>query len=223
MENHSKKPLNYYSLSRSEILEYIPTDAKKLIEFGCGQGNFSELLARERSLEFWGIEINPDAAYHASQKLYRVLCGDAIELLDQLPNKYFDCVVFNDMLEHLADPYSLLLKLKTKLSPFGVVVASIPKVRYWNVIKKLVLKGEWTYTDKGVLDRTHLRFFTRKSIIMMFNDLGYIVIKINGINSTKSKNFKLFNFFTFGLLNDFKFSQFACLAKIADNEKLKND
>jgi len=219
MSNLDSRPSDYYSLSRAEMMNYVPSDARRLIEFGCGYGNFSELATRERQLECWGIEVEPEAAKCAAHKIHKVLCGDAAELLQELPDSYFDCAVFNDILEHMADPYTLLLKVKAKLSPAGVVVASIPNVRYWRNLKRLVFRGEWTYTDKGILDRSHLRFFTKKSIISMFDEAGYSIIRIDGIKPTRSRSFRVANLIALGSLSDAKFCQFACLARPLDSEK----
>jgi 2-polyprenyl-3-methyl-5-hydroxy-6-metoxy-1,4-benzoquinol methylase len=81
-----------------------------------------------------------------------------------LPEEAFDCIVCNDVLEHLITPWQVLGKLAILLKPGGHFVASIPNVQYWGVLKDLVFEGDWRYADEGVLDVTHLRFFTRRSI-----------------------------------------------------------
>jgi SAM-dependent methyltransferase len=85
---------------------------------------------------------------------------------------YFDCIVCADVIEHLRDPLAALRKLSLVLGEKGVIIASIPNVRYWGVISMLA-EGGWTYADSGILDRTHLRFFTRREIETLFTEAGF--------------------------------------------------
>src|SRR4030067_687595 len=136
-------------------------------------GCFSGERRKTRQAEVWGIEADSNAAEKAKSKTDKVLHGDVNVLIDDLPDDYFDCIVSNDVLEHLVDPYEVLTRLKGKLSGKGVIVASIPNVRHISVLKDLILKKQWRYADDGILDRTHLRFFTRRSILGMFEGLGF--------------------------------------------------
>jgi SAM-dependent methyltransferase len=95
----------------------------------------------------------------------------------------FACIVFNDVLEHMVDPWSALRRARDHLRPDGVVVASIPNVRNARTVFDLVVRGRWTYVDMGVLDRTHLRFFTKNSVDSLFRDSGYSVDRLYGINA----------------------------------------
>ena len=96
----------------------------------------------------------------------------------------------------------------------GYIVSSIPNVRYiWNLIELIHLK-DWHYKDEGLLDITHLRFFTKKSIIRMFNDAGYEIIRVDGVNPTKHYKVKILGWITFGYLSDTKFSQIATTARL---------
>jgi hypothetical protein len=98
---------------------------------------------------------------------------------DDLPaTEPFDCIVFNDVLEHMIDPWSVLATTRSLLSARGVVVASIPNIRHVSVLLPLLVRGRWSYMEWGVLDRTHLRFFTRRSMISMFEGAGYRVTHI---------------------------------------------
>lgn len=203
----------YYSQLRPEILKYIPESSKTIIDVGCGNGSFAEQLKTGRGCEVWGIEINPEAGKTASQKLDKVFVGDVFEYVEKLPDNYFDCIVFNDILEHLIDPYRLIEMVKTKLSPQGIVIASIPNVRYYSTFKNLVLYRQWHYEDFGVLDRTHLRFFTDKSIKELFCNAGYEVLSLKGINPIKSGKLTLINILTFGHFSDSRYLQFVCVAK----------
>lgn len=209
----SSKPDGYFAQKRSEMLKYIPQKAKTILDVGCGYGLFSQLLKEKFNAEVWGIELDKTAAVEARKKIDEAIEGDVNKAIDKLPDKKFDCVVFNDILEHLANPFEILTKIKDKASERGVIVCSIPNVRYIRNLKKLLIDKQWEYEDEGVLDKTHLRFFTLKSVVKMFEDLGYEIIRIEGINPTKSWKFRLINLLFLGNLSDARYLQFACVAK----------
>ena len=96
-----------------------------------------------------------------------------------LPDSYFDTIIFADVLEHFVDPSCILGQIKSKLSQHGEIIASIPNVRHWSVLRDL-LEGRWDYVDAGILDRTHLRFFTKSSLVEMFKTAGFCLEKIQG-------------------------------------------
>jgi 2-polyprenyl-3-methyl-5-hydroxy-6-metoxy-1,4-benzoquinol methylase len=205
----------YYGKDRPEVSSRIDPSARRVLDVGCGSGAFGAAIRRRQGAEVWGLEVNADAAEQAKQQLDRVLVGDALESFRKLPAGYFDCVVFNDVLEHLVDPYTVLGEAKRALSPQGVVVASIPNVRYARVLFELVFQKDFHYRPWGVLDRTHLRFFTRKSIARMFHEQGYQIISLEGINSTQSPYYAPINLLTFGAFSDSKHMQFLCVARPA--------
>jgi 2-polyprenyl-3-methyl-5-hydroxy-6-metoxy-1,4-benzoquinol methylase len=208
------KPGNYFTLVRTEMLPFIPKGASKILEIGCADGNFGELLMSQGAKEVWGLEYEQDQAEIAKKRLHKVLVGDvAIQLLN-LPDQYFDVIVCNDVLEHLIDPYTVVLKLKNKLSENGVIVSSIPNIRYFRNFFDLLFNKNWIYTDSGILDRTHFRFFTYKSIRKLFEDNGYEIVKMVGINSTKSIRPFIFNLLFLGWFWDIRFLQFATVAKV---------
>lgn len=213
LANLANKPTGYYQNNREDMLKYIPEGTKKTLEFGCGFGEFSALIKKNFSSETWAVEIDKEAAREAAKKLDKVINADAVEALKEIPDSYFDCIIFLDILEHLVDPYSLLYVVKTKLTDEGVIVASIPNVRFYRNMVNFLVHGDWDYKDKGILDKTHLRFFTYKSIMKMFSQLGFEVLVIEGINSTSSKNFRLFNTLLLGKISDAKYEQYACVVR----------
>jgi len=144
-----------------------------------------------------------------------VRCGDALDLVDGLPDDHFDCVVMNDILEHLVDPEALLRAARRVLAPGGQLVASIPNVRHFPHLYDLAVRGAWEYGDEGILDRTHLRFFTRASIQGMFTRCGYRLVRQEGINPTDAWRWRLFDLLTLGRARDMRFLQFACVAELA--------
>ena len=214
------KVIEYFQHVRKEMLCYIPAGSSHIVDIGCGAGSFGELLKHDEDVEVWGVEYNPAAAEEARTVLDRVLTGSAESALSELPQQYFDCVVFNDVLEHLVDPYTVLDRAKSLLTPAGVVVASIPNARHWPVFVDYVFKGNWEYRNQGVLDKTHLRFFTKNSILKTFDRCGYEVLNIEGINPYYSRWQKLACLATANRLEDTKYLQFAVVAHPRTMESL---
>lgn len=199
------------------MLRFIPTGVGKVLEFGCGEGNFSALLKDRFSAETWAVEINDRCAQIAAAKLHRVINNDANRCLKDLPNRYFDCIICFDFLEHLADPYTFLTNLKSKLTQDGVIISSIPNIRYFTVFRDFVLHGNWDYKDQGVMDRTHLRFFTYKSIVKMFQMLGFELVRIEGAHPTSSRSCRILQWLTFNALSDIRYKHFITVAKIGSH------
>ncbi len=212
----------YTQLQRDEMLSFIPKNASTILDVGCALGLFGQLLKQKREVEVWGVEINESAASSAALKLDKVVCGAFNKHLN-LPSKKFDCIIFNDVLEHLVDPYDALIFAKGLLQEGGTVVASIPNVRYFDNIWKLLVDKDWQYTQHGILDRTHLRFFTRRSILSTFETLGYCVESLRGINPLEKehphrvKKFNFLNFIFCNSLEDMRYTQFAVVAHIKSN------
>ena len=182
-----------------------------MLDVGCSSGTFAAQFKRTLQAEVWGVEYDSGAASLAKKELDRVLVGDICLIMDELPNGYFECITFNDVLEHLVDPYLVLTKMKDKLATNGIIVCSIPNIRHVYALKTLLFKKQWKYEENGIFDRTHLRFFTQKSIVDMFNSLDYKILKMQGINGSSSWKFALFNILSLGYFSDTKYMQFACV------------
>lgn len=211
--NH-KTNIGYFHNQRAEMLKYIPQNATRILEVGCGEGAFSSLLKRS-DRELWGIEMNEDAAQKATEVCTFVLVGDFNTIYDQLPKNHFDCVIFNDVLEHIYAPWDTINLVKSLLTQNGVLVSSIPNFRYIdNLVTEILFRKDFQYKPEGgILDDTHIRFFTSKSMYRMFVEQGYDVLINEGINPCKSWKEKLFINLTFGFLKDARFKQFATVAK----------
>lgn len=124
-----------------------------------------------------GAEIDPEAAAAAMKVCDHVWVGDLAQLdVDQLPRSY-QLLLFADTLEHLPDPPAVLRRLKTRLDPAGTLVVSLPNVANW-AIRLGLLAGRFRYTDRGILDRTHLRFYTQKTAVQMLAEGGFEVVDI---------------------------------------------
>ena len=210
----TKSQNGYFQNARPDMLKYIPESAKTVLEVGCSEGNFCRSM-KTPERKIWGIEINPEAARKASESCDFVLCGNFDELYDDLPKAYFDCVVFNDVLEHRYAPWDTLKKTRALLKPDGVVVSSIPNFRYiGNLVTEIFWEEDFRYKPEGgILDDTHIRFFTSKSILRMYREQGFEVVRHEGITPCKSWKEKLFIRLTLGKLKDARWKRFATVAR----------
>lgn len=158
--------------SHTLIVELVGRD-KHVLDVGASTGYLAEVLV-EHGCRVTGIEIDPDAARQAEKSCERVIVGDVEELNLQeiLEEGSFDVIIFGDVLEHLKDPAQTLNRFKPFLSPGGYVVASIPNIAHGSV-RLALLQGRFQYQPLGLLDNTHLRFFTRESVEQLFENVGF--------------------------------------------------
>lgn len=176
--NPSSLDETYFSGSRPEVAQLVPFGTKNVLDVGCGFGGLGRLL-RERKVEnLCGIEINPIASTHLNGIYDQHWIGsvELIDLPETLPK--FDYIIFADVLEHLVDPWTTVRRYSRLLSSDGKVIASIPNVRNLGLLYRLIFRGRWTYSDSGLLDRTHLRFFTRAEIEELFSKAGLTIERI---------------------------------------------
>jgi glycosyltransferase involved in cell wall biosynthesis/tetratricopeptide (TPR) repeat protein len=174
------KPISYYENIRNDLIPLIPDNASCILEVGCGSGMTGQELKNRNGAFVAGIEMNSSAANAARNVLDDVVNGD-IEKID-LPysDSSFDCIIFADVLEHLVDPLSVLMKVRRLLKKGGTIVTSIPNVQFHSVIHNLI-EGNWTYEKEGILDETHLRFFTYREIEKLFLKAGYSIKKVEEV------------------------------------------
>jgi methionine biosynthesis protein MetW len=166
---------------RKDILSIIPKNAKKVLDVGCSVGALGEQLKiSNNKVEVVGVEIDKNMAQIAKNKLDNVIVGNIEELdLDKIFDlNYFDCIILADVLEHLKNPWDVLKTLTNYLNKNGVIIASIPNIRHYTSILSLIFKGHWPYRERGIHDKTHLRFFTLKNINELFE---YSNLKITTI------------------------------------------
>ncbi|MCX2585038.1 class I SAM-dependent methyltransferase [Pedobacter sp. MR22-3] len=212
-EIYLKKDVSYYSHTRIEMLKFLPKSFRTVLDVGCATGNFGQILKQHYSCEVWGVEPDENSAVIARKNLDKVYCGVFDETIEMLATKQFDCIFFNDVLEHLSQPDEALRIAKKYLLPDGCVIASIPNIRYYPVILSLLRYKDFEYVDAGVMDKTHLRFFTKKSMVRLFEEQGYEIQVIEGINRNHFKFLSLINFFSFKSVDDMHFPQFVLVAK----------
>ena len=174
-------PATYFHANRGVMASFLPADYARVLEVGCAAGGFSTHLTRP--CEIWGIEPNGQAAELARSRLHKVLRGFYSDVAAELPDNYFDLVICNDVIEHMPDHDQFLEEIRTKMKPSGCIVGSIPNIRHVTALFKLLVARDFPYANSGILDRTHLRFFTQKSLLRAFRQHGYIVEDMRGIGS----------------------------------------
>lgn len=179
----------YYQNTRPEIYEIVPKTVQRVLEIGCAAGCFR--LNFLDSVEYWGVEPVREVAEQAAMKNIKVLFGTYDAVVGQIPNGYFDAIVCNDVIEHIKDTEQFLFSLKSKLRPQGVILGSIPNVRFWGNIVNLLIKRDWKYEKSGVLDETHLRFFTCKSFRRLLCGVGFKIVCMKGVESYRMKLLKV--------------------------------
>jgi len=213
-QSYSAKAAPYFAGVRPEMLAFIPEDARLILEIGCGAGEFGAAMKAQFGAEVTGVELFPDAAESARQRLDRVISGDVEKDVLDLPPGHFDCIVCNDVLEHLVDPWTVLGHLRAFVRENGALVVSIPNVRHHKVVRRLLWPGEWRYEQSGVLDRTHLRFFTEKTACEMVEAAGFRIERVQGINRSSFPVWlRLLNWIVRGGFEDMRYLQFAIVAR----------
>lgn len=192
----------YYDQRRTDLVPLVPLGARTVLEVGCANGAFGGELKRVLGARVVGVELSPEHAERARDLLDEVLIGDIEKIMPELGDCQFDLIVFNDVLEHLIDPWTVLSIAKTKLRKEGAIFAAIPNVRHWSVVVPLLFKAEWRYTDSGILDKSHLRFFTEESAARMFRQCEFSRLTIHKPLNKWSKS-ALLNQLTLGFFQDF--------------------
>ena len=171
---------SYRNQSRKEIIQFLPQEISMILEIGCGEGSFSKNI--KCSGEKWGIEPNSNAANIAENVFTKVLVGTFDTTKTNLPKDHFDLVICNDVIEHMEDHEKFLKEIREYMTEDAVLVGSIPNARYYKNLFHFLLVKDWEYTDLGTLDRTHLRFFTEKSLRRSLDEAEFEIEKFQGIN-----------------------------------------
>jgi SAM-dependent methyltransferase len=203
LESHyQEKPSSYFSAEHKEVASFLPARIEHLLELGCGTGATSAFLkSTGQVVKATGMELSPSAADHARVVLDVVVVGDIEAEICNLEKGTFDVVLANDVLEHFVDPWSVVAALAPSLRTGGKIIARIPNARHVRLVIPLVIKGTFSYVDSGILDRTHLRFFTRSTCNQLFDPAVY------NVESTRPYGMgvrpKIVNFLTFGIFRDF--------------------
>ncbi|MBQ9430320.1 MAG: class I SAM-dependent methyltransferase [Kiritimatiellae bacterium] len=181
------KSVQYYQNQRAEMMSFIEGHPSVILEIGCGEGNFRNNITWEN--EYWGVELLPTIAEKARSKLDKVLVGKIESNIADLPDGYFDLVICNDVIEHLPDTVEFLNAISSKLQMGGQLIGSVPNLRFIQVFIELYIKRDWKYVNGGILDSTHMKFFTCKSLNRTLNECGWYG-KVEPINPQLQKWWK---------------------------------
>ena len=160
-----------------DLLQMIPATSMRLIEIGCSSGALAREFKKINPLcDYLGIDIDESYSTQAQRHCDRTMALD----IEQADEQFFveqsqrDCWIFGDTLEHLRDPWRILKKIREHLPRNGCVVACVPNAQHWTVVAKLCI-GDFRYENSGLLDRTHLRWFTRQTLVETFTGAGFAI------------------------------------------------
>jgi len=166
-----------HHLLLSEVLEHSrPGDA--VLEGGVSSGYFAETMTTAGRIVD-GHELDPITAERARRVCRTVWVGDLQEFGEEATASEYTVLLFGDTLEHISDPVPVLRRLIRSLKPGGRLIISVPNIANWS-IRLSLLVGRFRYTDRGILDRTHVRFYTASTIVDMLNDAGFEVERLQG-------------------------------------------
>lgn len=205
---YNEKRSDYFSSARSEILDLLPDFSARVLEIGCGAGQTLEMLKEKNlCLETVGVELFTAAADEARNRVNSVYCMDVEK--SPMPDTIgkFDLILLLDVLEHLVDPWALLSHLvENHLAVRGKVIVSLPNARHFSLVLPL-LRGRFDYVERGILDKTHLRFFTKDSAIKLLETSGLHIELIKSTSLDLHLNSGKFNVITLGVFSEFIASQ----------------
>lgn len=159
------------------LVSLVPLTCRHVVDVGCMHGALAMALAdRQPETRVTGIDIDPDYASEAANRCHRAIAGNIELMSDEEFQTLFpsDCWVFGDCLEHLRDPWQVLERVRQNIDRNGCVVVCIPNAQHWSIQWRL-LTGNFRYEDSGLMDRTHLRWFTRLTLLEMFEQTGWQV------------------------------------------------
>lgn len=197
---YQQKPSGYFQNVRQDLIDLIPAGHYRILEIGCGAGVTGKAVKDQgKAVMYVGVEISPEAAAKAKSVLDAVHVMDIEEGTRELPypEGYFDILLLADILEHLVDPWKVLKELSFYIRPGGFVIASVPNIRHARVLIPLLLLGRFQYEEEGILDRGHLRFFTRSSLYDLFASAS---LRINCCLQAIGPKARIVNSLTLGLL-----------------------
>jgi SAM-dependent methyltransferase len=162
--------------STHNLVSELVEPGSRVLEFGCATGYMSKVLRDRLGATVVGVELQAEAAQEAILHCDRVIIGDAeeLDLEAELGGERFDVILFADVLEHFRDPPAVLRRVRPLVAEGGAVVASIPNVAHVSV-RLALLAGSFRYREEGLLDGSHLRFFTREGVQDLFEGSGYLI------------------------------------------------
>jgi SAM-dependent methyltransferase len=163
-----------YQALNQPVLSLIPGSAKRLLDLGCGTGSMGREIKRNIECEVVGVTYSEAEAASARVWLDQVVVSNLNEFEGQGLGA-FDCIICSHILEHLYAPEELLLRLRERLAPDGVLIIALPNVLYWKQRLEF-MRGRFRYSDGGLMDRTHYRFFDFETSLALVRGAGFEVL-----------------------------------------------
>ena len=214
---YDQKETGYFSHIRREIADAVPKGIGRLLDVGCGEG-LTALYLKEQGRCTWvgGIEVAAGPAKIAESRLDTVVVGNLETIELPFEEGSIDTILCLDVLEHLVDPWLAVGRLSRLLRPGGTIIASVPNVRSLKVLLPLIFRDQFKYCDAGILDRTHLRFFTRRTATELLQGPNLKVVRVQPL---WGRNTGFLNRITFSVLSNFWASQFLVVSVTTDSER----
>jgi 2-polyprenyl-3-methyl-5-hydroxy-6-metoxy-1,4-benzoquinol methylase len=220
-DQYLEKKQNYFSNIRYDVISLIPSNPdQKILEVGAGSGNTLVYLKENHmASHVAGVELMKLPGSNQDNILINTFQIANIENEDILaPEEYFDVILCADVLEHLVDPWSAVQKISRHLKKEGLLIVSIPNLREWKTIFKVIFKGEFNYQPEGgIMDKTHLRFFCKKNVrTLLTTDHLTPVFSVPNFmlkSVPQGRKRKLINLLSFRIFEDFLTVQYLFIAK----------
>lgn len=207
----------YFATARTEIEPHLPARVSRLLDLGCGEGATTAFVKARREVAWaGGIEIMAEAGRAAEAVCHRVWVGNVETLRpeDEIAPGSLDLILCLDVLEHLADPWSVVQRLSPLLAPGGRLIVSVPNIRNWKFIWRLLTRADFNYTAAGLLDRTHLRFFVRHTAVALATCGGLGLVSAGNAHPWRVLDGRaILSKLSFGMMDDLMIKQFLVVAE----------
>lgn len=180
--SYEEKPASYFGGVRRDYVAALEVDPEAaILEIGCAEGGTGALaLSEQKCGRYVGVDLHEASAEKARRVLTEVHVGNVETMTLPFADESFDVLILSEVLEHLIDPWSVCARLSKLVRPGGRIFASSPNVSHHRVIRQL-LRGRWELTDRGVMDRTHMRWFTPRSYAAMFEGAGFAIDRVEPV------------------------------------------
>jgi 2-polyprenyl-3-methyl-5-hydroxy-6-metoxy-1,4-benzoquinol methylase len=207
----------YFATARTEIEPHLPARVSRMLDLGCGRGATTAFVKAKRDVAWaGGIEIVPEEGEAARAVCDRVWIGNIEQMSpeSEIAPASLDLILCLDVLEHLADPWSVVKRLSPLLAPGGRLIVSVPNIRHWKFLWRLATRADFNYKDAGLLDRTHLRFFVRHTAEALATSGGLTLIHAGNAHPWPLGDGRgLLSRLTGGLPDDLMIKQFIVVAE----------
>jgi 2-polyprenyl-3-methyl-5-hydroxy-6-metoxy-1,4-benzoquinol methylase len=179
---YDRKDDSYFTNARRDYVDALPAGGElAILELGCGNGATGALAIEQgKCRNYVGIELFVPMAREAERVLTKVHIGDVNSIELPYPADHFDVLIMSEVLEHLVNPEQAVQKLARLIKPDGLLFASTPNISHWRMIKSLI-GGDFTYTTSGMMDESHVHWFTPNTFARLFAQAGFRPVMVGAI------------------------------------------